>query len=155
MRGLKPAGCSGAGERAARSLDRVSRRRGLRRAAGASLEHKFFGAADVRSSQQRSESRSPGSHHRCWAARQPIEPRHSAGRSPVPLLQARSPARFIKLNFGFTGYVTLRYVITFNLRYVTLRYVTVRYVTVPGAILRVTQQLWYDHSFRCVHTAYV
>ena len=46
VRGSKPAGTmqgpgfSGAGERAARSLDRVSRRRGPRRAAGASLEQR-------------------------------------------------------------------------------------------------------------------
>ena len=40
MRGSKPAGFSGVGERAARSLDRVSRRRGPRRAAGASLEQR-------------------------------------------------------------------------------------------------------------------
>jgi hypothetical protein len=37
MRGSKPAGFNGVGDRAARSLDRVSRRRGPRRAAGASL----------------------------------------------------------------------------------------------------------------------
>ena len=40
MRGSKPAGFTGVGERAARSLDRVSRRRGPRRAAGASLEQR-------------------------------------------------------------------------------------------------------------------
>ena len=40
MRGSKPAGFSGVGERVARSLDRVSRRRGPRRAAGASLEQR-------------------------------------------------------------------------------------------------------------------
>ena len=42
MRGSKPAGFSGVGEGAARSLDRVSRRRGPRRAAGASLEQRDF-----------------------------------------------------------------------------------------------------------------
>ena len=59
MRGSKPAGFSGIGERAARSLDRVSRRRGPRRAAGASLEHRDL-LDDVRRVREHSRGNDAG-----------------------------------------------------------------------------------------------
>ena len=52
MRGSKPAGFSGVGERAARSLDRVSRRRGPRRAAGAQVRMLVGGAHNGHASSQ-------------------------------------------------------------------------------------------------------
>ena len=55
----KPAGFSGAGERAARSLDRVSRRRGPRRAAGASLEQRDL-LDDVRRVREHSRGHDAG-----------------------------------------------------------------------------------------------
>jgi hypothetical protein len=59
MRGSKPAGFSGVGERAARSLDRVSRRRGPRRAAGASLEQRDL-LDDVRRVREHSRGNDAG-----------------------------------------------------------------------------------------------
>ena len=59
MRGSKPAGFSGAGERAARSLDQVSRRRGPRRAAGASLEQRDL-LDDVRRVREHSRGHDAG-----------------------------------------------------------------------------------------------
>ena len=59
MRGSKPAGFSGVGERAARSLDRVSRRRGPRRAAGASLEQRDL-LDDVRRVREHSRGHDAG-----------------------------------------------------------------------------------------------
>ena len=60
MRGSKPAGFSGVGERAARSLERVSRRRGPRRAApGASLEQRDL-LDDVRRVREHSRGNDAG-----------------------------------------------------------------------------------------------
>ena len=59
MRGSKRAGFSGVGERAARSLDRVSRRRGPRRAAGASLEQRDL-LDDVRRVREHSRGHDAG-----------------------------------------------------------------------------------------------
>ena len=59
MRGSKPAGFSGVGEGAARSLDRVSRRRGPRRAAGASLEQRDL-LDDVRRVREHSRGNDAG-----------------------------------------------------------------------------------------------
>ena len=64
MRGSKPAGFSGVGERAARSLDRVySRCRGPRRAAGASLEQRDL-LDDVRRVREHSRGNDAG--ERWW-----------------------------------------------------------------------------------------